>query len=50
MDFNIIRLQNAEKIFNSSVKYKPRHESSNNVACATSKALDQPAQSDQIIC
>ena len=32
--------------------YEPRHEISNNVVCATSKASDQPAhtQSDQSLC
>ena len=29
---------------------EPVHEISNNVVCATSKASDQPAQSDQSLC
>ena len=29
--------------------YEPRHEISNNVVCATSKASDQPAQSRSLI-
>ena len=29
---------------------EPQHETSNNVVCATSKASDQPAQSDQSLC
>ena len=31
-------------------KNEPVHEISNNVVCATSKASDQPAQSDQSLC
>ena len=30
--------------------YEPRHEISNNVVCATSKASDQPAHADQSLC
>ena len=33
-----------------NLPYEPVHESSNNVVCATSKASDQPAQSDQSLC
>ena len=46
MDFGYIRLQNAKKkkYLTRPVKYKPRHEISNNVACAISKASAQPVR------
>ena len=34
----------------SSSTYEPRHEISNNLVCVTSKASEQPAQSDQSLC
>ena len=37
-------------IENLSSIYEPRHEISNNAVCATSKASDQPAQTDQSLC
>ena len=31
------------------IPYEPRHETSNNVVCATSKASDQPAHTRSLI-
>ena len=45
-------LSHPHPFFSEISTYEPRHEISNNVVCATSKASDQPAyaQSDQRLC
>ena len=35
--------------FDSKITFEPRHEISNNVVCATSKASDQPAHAHSLI-
>ena len=37
----VLKLERSDK--KNKIKFEPRHEISNNVVCATSKASDQPA-------
>ena len=42
------QIQTAASVF-LVMKYEPRHETCNNVVCATSKASDQPAHTRRLI-
>ena len=46
-DCDICKLTETQQ--NINTKFEPRHEISNNVVCATSKASDQPAHTVSLI-
>ena len=48
-DMHCMRLNKPHKAFRSETTHEPRHEFSNNVAFATSKASDQPAHTRSLI-
>ena len=43
------KISRPKKACNELHKFEPRHEMSNNVACAISKASDQPAHTRSLI-